>query len=119
MRRLYRMSLGCFFLGVFLTNGVIYALAEEPSVWGGVVSMASWILAWLFFHIGHGKQLSETEKLFAGFSMGIAACYLLSHIFIGISIPEHMLPVLFFLTGWFCVGAMILGLWWSEVSPPE
>ena len=118
MRRLYRQSLGCFFLGVFLTNGVIYALAEEPSVWGGVVSMTSWILAWLFFHIGHGKQLSETEKLFAGFSMGIAACYLFYHIFIGV-IPEYMLPLILICGIWFMFASTSIGLWWSEVSPPE
>ena len=118
MKRLYRMSLGCFFLGVFITNGVIYMFSETPSVWGGVVSMASWILMWIFIAMQGGKPLSEKEKLYAGFSMGTAVCYLLYHIFIG-ALPDTLILISLFLAVCFCAEAMAIGLWWSEVSPPE
>ena len=119
MKRLYRQSLGCFFLGVFITNGVIYMFSETPSVWGGVASMGSWILMWLFLVAPEKTPLSEAEKLFAGFSMGASVCYLFAHIFLSYSVPDYAVPVILLMAVWFFLGATVTGQWWSEVSPPD
>ena len=120
VRHIERISLGCLFLGVFITNGAIYVLNDPHNhPHSGVVSMASWILIWLFLADSSPTKLSEGTKFRGAFTMGVAACYLLYHAAIGPLIPQDLLPLILIFTIWFFAGAVNMGLWWAEVSPPE
>ena len=118
MKHTYRLCVGFTFMGVFLANGAHYLLAETPHSLSGVVSMASWILMWLFI-ADSSTKLSEEQKFRGAFTMGVAACYLLYHVFVGNLIPSDSLPAVLVPTIWFFSGAVNVGLWWAEVSPVD
>ena len=120
VRHINRGRLGCLFLGVFLTNGAIYVLNDPHNhPLSGVVSMASWILMWIFLADSSRAKLEEGQKFRGAFTMGVAACYLLYHLAIGPIIPRDLLPIVLIFAVWFFAGAVNVGLWWAEVSPPE
>ena len=120
MRHLFRSCLGCVFLGVFLANGAYYLL-NDPNNFplSGVVSMTSWILMWLFLADSSPTKLTEGDKFRGAFTMGVAACYLLYHIFVAPLIPKDLLPLVLVFVILFFSGAVNMGLWWAEVSPVD
>ena len=120
VRHINRTRLGCLFLGVFLTNGAIYVLNDPHNhPHSGVVSMVSWILMWVFLADSNPSKLSEGAKFRGAFTMGVAACYLLYHIFVGNLVPPEWLPVTLFVGVLSFAGAATIGLWWAEVSPVD
>ena len=120
VRHINRTRLGCLFLGVFVTNGAIYVLNDPHNhSWGGVVSMISWILMWVFLADSSRAKLEEGQKFRGAFTMGAATCYLLYHIAIGPIIPRDLLPIVLIFAVWFFAGAVNMGLWWAEVSPVD
>lgn len=119
MKHTYRLCVGCTFMGIFLANAAYYILNEARHPLSGVVSMASWILMWLFIADSSPTKLKEGDKLRGGFTMGVALCYLLYHIFIGPLLPEDWLAFVLVFAILFFSGAVCVGLWWAEVSPVE
>lgn len=119
MKHLYRYCLGFLFLGVFVTNGVNY-LWKYPDNHpiNGVIIMASWMLMWIFLATQGSSTLSERDKFYGAFTLGVASAYLLYHLIYGNLVPPDASATLLFVAVLSFGAAVTVGLWWSEVSPP-
>ncbi len=116
MKRNYRHFLGAVCLGIVIVNSVYWLSYPEPYPIQGVVNFVSWFMMWVFVATSGSKIRSEKEKFLGAFGTGCFSILLIEIILGNVHLSDD---VVFVIGVFSMIIAMILGLWWSEVSPVE